>query len=68
VRLGAIDDIALEISGTVIERLDGPVTDSDSDEGEDDDALASPLALAIDLGDNNDEPPAAPTPQSVGEG
>lgn len=72
VRLGAIDDIALEISGTVIERLDGPETDSESDDGEDDDALASPLALAIDLGDNSEEPPAsppnAPIAQPVGEG
>ncbi len=58
VRLGAIDDITLEISGTVIERLDGPVDDSES-EDEDDDSLASPLALAINLDDSEAEPPAA---------
>ncbi len=69
VRLGEIDDISLEVSGTVIERLDGPVDDSegDSDEGEEDDSLASPLALAIDLDDNGTGPPAAPTSQSVAE-
>ncbi len=74
VRLGAIDGITLEISGTVIERLDGPVDDSESDD-EDDDSLASPLALAIDLnennhneGDNGTEPPATAPDQPVTTG
>jgi exoribonuclease-2 len=64
VRLGEIDDITLDISGTVIERLDVPVENSDNDSGEnddeDDDSLASPLALAIDLDDNGAEPPSTP--------
>jgi exoribonuclease-2 len=64
VRLGEIDDITLDISGTVIERLDVPVENSDTDSGEnddeDDDSLASPLALAIDLDDNGAEPPSTP--------
>jgi exoribonuclease-2 len=64
VRLGEIDDITLDISGTVIERLDVPVETSDTDSGEnedeDDDNLGSPLALAIDLDDNGTEPPSAP--------
>lgn len=49
VRLGAIDEIALDVSGTVIERLDGAVEaldESAEDEGEE---LAAPLALAIDV-------------------
>jgi len=61
VRLGEINDMTLEVSGTVIERLDGPVDSADSEsEGEDDDSLASPLALAlaINLDDNSTEPPA----------
>jgi len=50
VRLGAIDEIALEISGTVVERLDGPVEAMDeAAEAEEDDELATPLALAIDI-------------------
>ena len=57
VRLGEIDDITLDISGTVIERLDGPVNDGES-EDEDEDSLASPLALAIDLDDNGTQPTA----------
>jgi exoribonuclease II len=52
VHLGQIDEISLEVSGTVTERLDLPVDDAGdgSDEsGEDDDALGTPLALAINL-------------------
>ena len=59
VRLGAIDEIALDISGTVIERLDGSVEaldESGEDEGED---LAAPLALAIDV---NEAPAGGNTP------
>lgn len=74
VRLGEIDDITLDISGTVIERLDAPVPDGENDSGENnvdeddgDDSLASPLALAIDLDDNGGEPPTAPdTPATTG--
>lgn len=59
VRLGAIDEIALDVSGTVIERLDGPVEaldESGEDEGEE---LAAPLALAIDV---NEAPAGADAP------
>ncbi|WP_291008751.1 RNB domain-containing ribonuclease [Hydrogenophaga sp.] len=56
VRLGAIDEITLDISGTVIERLDQPVDDTtEDDSGEDDDTLASPLALAINLDESADD-------------
>ena len=49
VRLGAVDEIALDVSGTVIERLDGAVDALDEPaEGEDED-LGAPLALAIDV-------------------
>lgn len=59
VRLGAIDEIALDVSGTVIERLDGAVEaldESAEDEGEE---LAAPLALAIDV---NEAPAGGDTP------
>ncbi|AOS77967.1 MULTISPECIES: ribonuclease catalytic domain-containing protein [Hydrogenophaga] len=62
VRLGAIDDISLEVSGTVIERLDQPVESADALESEaeedEEEPLGAPVALAIDL----DEPAAADTP------
>jgi len=60
VRLGAIDEIALDVSGTVIERLDGPVEaidESAEDEGEE---LAAPLALAIDVNEAPEGGDAAP--------
>ncbi|NCT96714.1 MAG: RNB domain-containing ribonuclease [Comamonadaceae bacterium] len=55
IRLGAIDDITLELSGTVIERLDQPVEDpaaleSEAEEDEEE-PLGAPVALAIDLDD-----------------
>ncbi|WP_234265609.1 ribonuclease catalytic domain-containing protein [Hydrogenophaga sp. NFH-34] len=58
VRLGAVDEISLEVSGTVIERLDlatDPAAEAGDDEGSDDDALAAaPLALAIDVNETPD--------------
>ena len=62
VRLGAIDEITLEVSGTVIERLDlseGVTQEAAAEDGEDgdDDGLAAPLSLAIDV---DEVPPADP--------
>jgi len=69
VRLGEIDDITLDIHGTVTERLDVPVDDAEdtaSDEPEEDEALAAPLALAIDVnepeGETAAQPPQTPSP------
>jgi exoribonuclease II len=82
VRLGAVDDITLDIHGTVVERLDLPgdnpaqasaEDNSEPEDDGDDGALATPLALAIDVndadsgGDNSTEkstehhPNSAPT-------
>ena len=59
VRLGAVDEISLEVSGTVIERLDLPVDELDdaaSDESDgDDEGLAAPLALAISVDETDAE-------------
>ena len=52
VRLGEIDEITLDIGGTVIEQLDAPDTTAaapqDSDE-DDEDAAAGPIAIAVDM-------------------
>jgi exoribonuclease-2 len=67
VRLGTIDEITLEVSGTVIERLDQPVDETpDEDSGDDDETLGSPLALAIDLDDGESAAPAATQPAPQG--
>ena len=64
VKLGEIDEISLDISGTLIERLDaGAEAESEGeDSGEDDDdAVAGPISIAVDM---NDADPAADQPKS----
>lgn len=65
VKLGEVDEITLDLHGTVLERLDdpldtsddGPVDDEGGDDGEDgDSAVAGPIAIAVDM----NEPEAAP--------
>ncbi len=54
VRLGEIDDITLDLHGTVLERLDDPDDTSDDgpvDDTEDDEASAGPIAIAVDVND-----------------
>ena len=48
VKLGEIDEITLDISGTLIERLDAAPEAGVSPE-EDDDDLAGPIAIAVDV-------------------
>lgn len=60
VRLGQIDDISLEINGTVIERLDQTApAEAMDEEGEDEAELAAPLTIAMDV--NDDDPADKPT-------
>ncbi|MEN9384228.1 MAG: hypothetical protein RL323_1371 [Pseudomonadota bacterium] len=68
VKLGAVDDISLDVSGTVIERLDTPETTND-DDSEDDSAsdLATPLAIAMDLGDEATEGTGAAQKEPVAD-
>ena len=60
VRLGDIDEVSLDIHGTVTARLDGGADDAaagDADNGEDDeDTLTGPIAIAVDLGDGDAVP------------
>ena len=49
VRLGEIDEIALDVNGTVLERLDAEAPlDAAEDEG-DDEPVAGPIAIAVDV-------------------
>lgn len=68
VRLGEVDEITLDIHGTVVERLDDPNDASDDavveDEGEED-AVAGPIAIAVDVNEADSTVPANadnPTP------
>ena len=67
VKLGQIDEITLDISGTVLERLDTP-SDADSapdEAGDDEDeVVAGPIAIAVDMSESDTEsaPAASDTP------
>jgi exoribonuclease-2 len=60
VRLGEVDEIALDVSGTVIERLDAAPVVEDGTQDEDEPA-AGPIAIALDV----NEPEAAPGDNSA---
>lgn len=52
VKLGEIDEITLDIHGTVSERLDDPADRSDDapvEDAEDEDTVAGPIAIAVDV-------------------
>jgi exoribonuclease II len=51
VKLGAIDEITLDVAGTVVERLDEMPTADGADEAAEDDEepVAGPIAIAVDL-------------------
>ncbi len=55
VRLGAIDELTLDIQGTVLARLDAPTQlgDATAQDGGDDEeeTLAGPIAIAVDVGE-----------------
>ena len=67
IRLGAIDEITLDISGTVTERLDAVADESAAladESGEEDgesDMAAGPISIAVDVNE-----PAAETPLAAG--
>jgi exoribonuclease-2 len=49
VKLGEIDDIALDLHGTVTEVLDASHTDQAPADEEEDESAAGPLAIALDV-------------------
>ncbi len=63
IKLGDIDEVTLDIHGTVVARLDTvteTVTALEEDAGDDDEeAIAGPIAIAVDLSENDTETPAA---------
>ena len=65
IKLGDIDEITLDIHGTVLQRLDDPDDASDdgavSEEDEDDDSVAGPIAIAVDVNETD----AADAPQGT---
>lgn len=66
VKLGKVDEITLDLHGTLIERLDDPDDSSDDgpvDDTEDDDSAAGPIAIAVDVNEAEAGSPAdSPAP------
>ena len=64
VRLGAADELSLEISGTLAARLDDPLDSSDDAPIDDDEADApqATLSIAVDLNEGSDAATPAPAP------
>ena len=60
VRLGDIDTISLDVTATVIERLDtaGAAADAPADDEGDDETVAGPIAIAVDMNEGGDTKPA----------
>jgi exoribonuclease-2 len=55
VKLGAVDEVALDISGTVLERLDAAaVEDEEPEDAEADHLAAGPIAIAVDVNEAPD--------------
>jgi exoribonuclease-2 len=61
-----VDEITLDIHGTVIERLDDPADTSDDgpvdDAEEEDDTVAGPIAIAVDVNEAPADATPAPAP------
>ena len=67
VRLGAVDEISLDVGGTVIERLDAPadVPLTEDEEPDADDDLGGPLTIAVDMADAEAAGAAEPAPSGT---
>ena len=63
VKLGHIDFVSLDVTGTALERLDAeaPVTDASEADDEDEGVAAGPISIAVDL--NEAEPGPGDNPQ-----
>jgi exoribonuclease-2 len=67
VRLGRIDEVALDVSATLVQRLDdtaAPVVEDEGDDAEADALAAGPIAIAVDVDEN--EPAQGDNPPGLG--
>ncbi|MGE8396255.1 MAG: RNB domain-containing ribonuclease, partial [Comamonas sp.] len=66
VKLGDIDEITLDIHGTITERLDDPMDSSDDapvdESAEDEEDVAGPIAIAVDVNDTESSSADTPAP------
>jgi exoribonuclease-2 len=59
VKLGEIDLITLDVKGTVIERLDVAAEPLEAEEEAEDEPVAGPIAIAVDVNDTEETPAVA---------
>jgi exoribonuclease II len=59
VKLGEIDEITLDVKGTVTERLDAPAVPQAEEEGDDEEPVAGPIAIAVDVNESEEGAAAA---------
>ncbi|HBH37877.1 MAG TPA: ribonuclease II [Curvibacter sp.] len=57
VKLGTVDEVALDVAGTVIERLDAEAAPVEEEADEDETLAAGPIAIAVDVNESSE--PAA---------
>ena len=57
-----IDLVSLDVHGTVTERLDAEVTSDPTEDMDDEDQIAGPIAIAMDLADTDNPPLIADAP------
>ena len=69
VKLGEMDLITLDVSGTVLERLDTPATDAAladgaqaSEDEADDEEVSGPIAIAVDVTEPSETTADNPAP------
>ncbi|KWT74965.1 MULTISPECIES: RNB domain-containing ribonuclease [unclassified Variovorax] len=62
VKLGEVDEIALDVHGTVIERLDTAPAEAVAEEEGDVEEVAGPIAIAVDLADSDEAAPPEKLP------
>ena len=59
VKLGAIDEIALDVNGTVLARLDADHIEAEAEAADDDDEpMAGPIAISVDVNEASPDSPA----------
>ena len=65
VRLGDTDELSLEVTGTVVERIEAeaPVSAED-DSAEEEEPVAGPIAIAVDVTEGDELDNAADNPPS----
>ncbi|MGB4117074.1 MAG: RNB domain-containing ribonuclease [Polaromonas sp.] len=58
IKLGEIDEITLDITGAVIERLDEVLDVASQEDSEEDDVAVGPIAIAVDVNETAEDPVA----------